>query len=443
MSIPLFAAQRSRRIARLSASINRQHLHRRLNCLQQAVEALRLEEGKTNYAPSADLTIPFALSSVVQAVGNLSSFRPRSYVRFKSPQSSPKPNFTSSQSGDHYLTPGDIGAIYDVKAAYSAGYTGAGQSIAVVGQSSIEVSDIENFQNAAGLAVKDPTQILVPDSGTAAVSSGDEAESDIDLEYSGAIGKGATIYFVYVGNNSSYSVFDSIQYAVDTRIAPIITVSYGECETELGSADYASLNSVLEQAASQGQSVVAASGDDGSTGCYGDTDLTTAQQEALAVSFPACSQYVTAMGGTEFPSSDVSSSNTRSEQEDPWIPHSVKMLRGPRDIAMTSQRLPRGLLPTGYVRVRGAGPALGTPNSCAALVTGPGVWIARHAHRAMAVYSRACRYLFLGIFRAALSSGRADRAERHTACRTLSSAGRRDGACAPILDCAHPALVFT
>jgi subtilase family serine protease len=266
--------------------------------------------GKTSFAPSGDLSVPRALASVVQSVTNLSSFRPRSYARFRAPVSAPKANFTSSQSGNHYLQPGDVSVIYDIKAAYNAGYTGTGQSIAVVGQSSIALSDIENFQNAAGLTVKDPTEVLVPDSGTAAVSSGDEAESDLDLEYSGGIAKGATIYFVYVGNNSNYSVWDSIQYAVDESIAPIISVSYGDCETDLGSTDYATLNAVLEQGAAQGQSIIVASGDDGSTGCSGDTSLTTAQQEALVVDFPASSQYATGMGGTEFPSADVSSSNT-------------------------------------------------------------------------------------------------------------------------------------
>ena len=259
--------------------------------------------GQVHYAPSKDVSVPAALSSVVLSVSNLSSFRPRPQVRFRS-------NFTSSQSGDHFLTPKDVDTIYDINKAYNDGYSGTGQSIAVVGQSEVYLSDVENFQNAAGLTVKDPTLVLVPNSGSPAVSSGDEAESDIDMEYSGGIGTGATIFLVYVGDNSNYSVWDSLNYAVDTLIAPVISISYGDCETDLGSSDYASLNSVLEQAASQGQSVIAAAGDEGSTACYGDTDLTTSQQEALAVNFPASSQYVTGMGGTEFPAADVAASNT-------------------------------------------------------------------------------------------------------------------------------------
>ena len=266
----------------------------------------------TNFGPSTDISVPRALSTVVQGVSNLSSFRPKPRVKFKTGQraSAVSPDFTSSQSGDHFLTPDDVATIYDINPAYSAGYTGSGEAIAVVGQSAVDVSDIENFQKAAGFPVKDPTDVLVPSSGSSTYyTGGDEAESDLDLEYTSTIAKGATIYFVYTGNNQNYGVFDSLEYAIDTKLAPIISVSYGECETALGSSDYSTYNGILEQAAAQGQTVTAASGDSGSTDCYEETTLTTSEREALAVDFPASSQYVTGLGGTEFPSSDVSSTN--------------------------------------------------------------------------------------------------------------------------------------
>ncbi|WP_254061550.1 protease pro-enzyme activation domain-containing protein [Granulicella sp. L60] len=265
---------------------------------------------ETHFAPSTDITVPSALASVVQTVTNLSSFRPKPRVRYARPQASSTSKFTSSQSGSYYLTPSDVVTIYDIKPAYNSGYTGEGQTIAIVGQSSIVQADITNFQNAAGLPVKDVTMVLVPNSGTSTVYSGDESESDLDVEYSGAIAKGASIYFVYVGSNQNTSVWDSIQYAVDSRIAPVISTSYGECETEMSSTDYSTYNGILAQAASQGQSVVSAAGDDGSTDCYEDTSLSATQREALAVDFPASSQYVTAMGGTEFPAADVAAGNS-------------------------------------------------------------------------------------------------------------------------------------
>src|SRR5213080_1981843 len=266
--------------------------------------------GETHFAPSRDVSVPAALSSVVQTVTNLSSFRPKSHISGRGPRRVVSPDFTSSQSGNHFLTPKDVATIYDINPAYKAGYNGAGQSIAVVGQSAIVLSDIEHFQTAAGFAVKDPTLVLVPNTGTATIRSGDESESDLDLEYTSTIANGATIYFVYVGNNANNNVFDSIQFAVTHKTAPLISVSYGRCETALGSSEYSSLNAILAQAASQGQSVIVASGDSGSTDCYGDPLVSSAQQQALAVDFPASSQYVTAMGGTEFPLADVASTNT-------------------------------------------------------------------------------------------------------------------------------------
>lgn len=264
----------------------------------------------THFAPSADLTIPAALASSVQAVENLSSYRPHPHVRVATPRATPK--FTSAQTAGNYLSPADIATIYDISPATSAGYTGTGETIIVVGQSAIVTTDLTNFQTAAGLPAKLPTQILMPGTGKSTVNPGggtDEVESDLDLEYSNAIAPGATIDFVYTGSNTNYGVFDALQYAVDNQTtypASIISTSYGECEPALGSQEYVVLNAILEQAASQGQTVIAAAGDDGSTDCnteYSTSD--TADNEQLAVDFPGSSQYVTAMGGTEFPVADI------------------------------------------------------------------------------------------------------------------------------------------
>ena len=262
--------------------------------------------GKREYAPSTDLSLPSALAPVVQNVTNLSTFRPK--PRFRRP----KANFTSSQSGHTFLTPKDVATIYHVTPAYTAGLTGTGQAIAVVGQTSVSLADVENFEAAAGLATKDPKLVFVPGSGNVAEFPGDESESDLDLEYSGGMAPGATIFFVYVGDSANFSVFDSFSYAIDNDIAPIISDSYGICETALGSAGFSQLNGVLAQGAAQGQSIIVPSGDNGSPDCQGVNGLTTAQQQAIAVDFPASSQYVTAMGGTEFLSADVCNSSTCS-----------------------------------------------------------------------------------------------------------------------------------
>lgn len=251
--------------------------------------------GVRHFAPSTQLSVPAAIAPTVLAIRNLNDFRPSAHAIYRK---NVRPNFTSGQTGAVFFAPGDITTVYNIKPVYSGGYNGTGQKIAVVGQSAVQMSDIENFQNAAALTVKDPTTMLVPGTGSSTLSSGDESESDIDLEWTGAIAPGADIVFVYTGSNVNYSAFDAIQYAVDQKLAPIISSSYGECEAYL---DGFSLESAFQQAATQGQTVMAASGDGGSTDCFigaGTGKPPLSEQQALAVDYPASSPYVTGMGGT-------------------------------------------------------------------------------------------------------------------------------------------------
>jgi subtilase family serine protease len=284
---------RSRNMIRFSGTVNQveQAFSTQMHYYQSG--------GARHFAPSTALSVPAALAPVVAGLRNLDNFRPR-------PQHIvPRAAFTSGQSGSVFFAPGDIATVYDVTPLYSASINGTGQSIAVAGQSAIQVTDIENFQSASGLTKKDPTLVLVPGTGDSTVqATGDEGESDLDVEWSGAMAPGANVVFVYTGSNNSFGVFDSVQYAVDELIAPIISLSYASCETELDTASLGILEAVMSQAASQGQSIITASGDQGSTACSGDTRLTTAQQEAVAVNYPASSAYVTGMGGTEITASD-------------------------------------------------------------------------------------------------------------------------------------------
>lgn len=270
--------------------------------------------GAKHFAPSTALSVPSALAGVVGGVRNLDDFRPKAHVVANRTRGV-KPSFTSSVSGSVFFAPGDITTVYDVKPMYQAGFTGTGQSITVIGQSAVALSDLEAFQNAASLTVKDPTQILMPGTGSAQIFTGDEVESDLDLEWSGAMAPGATIYFVYTGSNTNYGAFDALVYAIDNQIGTIVSSSYGECEADLGGQ---TLETTLEQASTQGQTVVSASGDSGSTDCFVGNNITNPSlsvQETLAVDYPASSPYVTGIGGTEI---STSSSSYVTPGDDYW-----------------------------------------------------------------------------------------------------------------------------
>ena len=249
--------------------------------------------GEAHFANATDPQLPKALEGTAEGVRGLHNFLPKPHIR------SSKPHFTSSISGDTYLTPADWTKIYDVNALYNAGVDGTGVTIAIVGQSDVNASDLANFRAAAGLSAKTITTIIPPNDKDPGLqfTSGDEGESDLDLEWSNAIAKNADILFITADSNPDNGVEDSIVYAIDNNVAPILSTSYGLCEPEMATADFNAEQTLFAQANSQGMTIMAAAGDDGAADCDSGTNETVAAL-GLAVDFPASSQYVTGIGGT-------------------------------------------------------------------------------------------------------------------------------------------------
>ncbi len=75
----------------------------------------------------------------------------------------------------------------------------------------------------------------------------------------------------------------------------MISTSWGECEALAGGSGgtQGAYTCVFKMAASQGQTILSASGDSGAEGCYA-TDSSTADE----VDYPASDPAVTAVGGT-------------------------------------------------------------------------------------------------------------------------------------------------
>ena len=238
-------------------------------------------DGKTHFANATEPSIPQALAGIVDGLHGLDDFHPR-------PPRNKKivPDLTSS-SGSHYLAPDDLATIYDITALYKAGYDGTGQKLVIAGQTDINLADLRGFRITFGLVAKDPQLVLYgPDPG---VSPGDQVESDLDLEWSGAVARNATIIFVY-----SQDVFESVQYAIDQNLAPVISLSYGECELGVS----ASSRALVQQANAEGITWMNSSGDSGAAGC--DWGGPPTAQYGPAVSYPADLPEITAVGGAEF-----------------------------------------------------------------------------------------------------------------------------------------------
>ncbi|MGA3016108.1 MAG: protease pro-enzyme activation domain-containing protein [Bryobacteraceae bacterium] len=246
-------------------------------------------KNEKHFANATDPSVPAALADVIAGFAGLNDFHPHpTYV--KGPAlTGAAPDYTSS-SGSHYLAPDDIAAIYAIAPLYGASVPidGTGQKIAVMGQTAINLPDIATFRTRFGLSANVPLiRLYGNDPG---ISSTDLPEADIDIEWSGAVARNATIIYVYSSN-----VFTSAQYAIDQNLAPVMTYSYGSCESELSPA----YRAVAQQANAQGITWMASSGDQGAATCDLENVIPQASKGAT-VTFPADLPEITGVGGTTF-----------------------------------------------------------------------------------------------------------------------------------------------
>jgi uncharacterized protein (TIGR03437 family) len=257
--------------------------------------------GETHYANASSPSVPAAMSKVVAAIRGLHDFRMKPNIQKVVALGGPThetPAYTSSSSGDHYLAPGDFATIFNLTPLYNSGIDGSGQKIVIVGQSQIDTSHLSTFTSYFGMNSVALQTVLVPDKQSPGYSVIDAQESDLDLQWSAAVARGASLIFVY-----SYDVFDAVQYAIDQNLAPVISMSYGECEESDTRSDATSIRTWAKQANAQGITWVAASGDSGAAGCYessGGPFGPASSSMALAVELPASVPEVTAVGGTTF-----------------------------------------------------------------------------------------------------------------------------------------------
>ncbi|MGO9260974.1 MAG: protease pro-enzyme activation domain-containing protein [Bryobacteraceae bacterium] len=244
-----------------------------------------LVNGKLHFANATGPSVPAAFAGVVAGIYGLHDFHPQPLVLPALAGAMPAANV----GGAHYLVPDDFATIFDLDPLYTAGFDGAGQSIAVAGQTAINLSDISTFRSQFKLPAAVPQLVLLGKS-PGNLGGLELAEADLDIEWSGAVARNANIVFVYSGD-----VFTSAQYAIDQNLAPVLTFSFEACEQ----SSPAALRYVAQQANAQGITWMAASGDAGTATCddvYG--SATPQSSLGPSATFPADFPEITAVGGT-------------------------------------------------------------------------------------------------------------------------------------------------
>jgi subtilase family serine protease len=205
---------------------------------------------------------------------------------------------TGATSGPGF-TPNQYQTAYGYAPLQAAGVQGQGERVALIEIDGFRYSDLRAFSNCFGLATPAVNSYGVGVSKALAPAG----ESTLDLEVLDAAAPRLKAIDVYETHPEAVDVLRALTSPLQNpgRKPDVISASLGACESQtlvaLGVAGLRSIEGSLAVAAASGISVLASSGDAGSSSC-----LTRAGEPIpqLAVSFPASSPFVTAVGGTNF-----------------------------------------------------------------------------------------------------------------------------------------------
>jgi trimeric autotransporter adhesin len=286
--------------------------------------------GETHYANANDPQIPAALAPVIGGFTSLNNFRPKSNLQkigettYNPATGRAKSLWTIGsgtfdyQSYNFVISPGDFAVQYDLNPLYSQGINGSGQTIAIINDSNINIDLVNQFRTLFGLPAN-PPQVIVDgnDPGVDGINNPDgpnysSSEAYLDVEWSGAVAPNATVNLVIAADTALESgLILAAEHAVYGNIAPVLSLSFGNCEFFLGASN-AFINDLWEQAAAQGQTVMVSTGDDGAAGCDDGTDYAVNGQ---AVNGFASTPYDVAVGGTDFQYSSYSQGDSAIDSQ--------------------------------------------------------------------------------------------------------------------------------
>jgi subtilase family serine protease len=222
-----------------------------------------------------------------------STAAPTATTATSGPQACSQANNVGGQDGGY--TDNQLATAYGFTGLYHAGDDGAGTTVAIYELQPDNASDIAAFESCYGIST--PISYVSVDGGAGRGAGSDEAAFDIENLIGFA--PGAKV-LVYQGPNAQTGApgsgpYDTFAAIVNQDRAQVVSVSWGGCEAQLGRANARAENTLFQQATVQGQTIVAADGDNGAQDC---NSRTGPDYNRLSVDDPAAQPYVTGVGGT-------------------------------------------------------------------------------------------------------------------------------------------------
>jgi subtilase family serine protease len=264
-------------------------------------------KGQAHIANMSDPQIPVALASTLAGVVSLNDFRPH-------PTLQARVNYTYScgtNCNEYAVVPADLWTIYNFNPAFAAGYSGQGQTIVVVEDSDVyTAADWNTFRSVLGLASAYPlgslAQVNPPSSPTNNCAdpgvnpNGDDGEAATDVEWASAGAPSAAIELASCSDTeTNFGGFIALANLLNASGTPppIVSISYGASESLIGAGGNAYINSLYQQAVTEGVSVFVSSGDEGAASSDAGEDYA---QNGITVSAFTSTPYNVSVGGTDF-----------------------------------------------------------------------------------------------------------------------------------------------
>src|SRR5690242_9025022 len=286
------------------------------------------------------LGLIFALAAALKPPGTVSSqtgttaalFQPAVVeLQFLDSSTTPPSEADCFAVGRRCFTPGAMQNSYNVGPLYAAGLTGRGKTIAVIDSfgSATIANDLNVFSTAFGLphlcgeagvtcTPGMPTFTILqvqgspppnpppPNNGTGQENHNLWAiEVSLDVEWAHAIAPEANIILVttptaeVLGVQGFPQMMNAVQYVVDHHLADVISMSLGAGEgTFSGKASLLNLRHALIDAAANHVTVLASSGDGGTSNVLKTPTKNPNLIPYPSVEWPASDPLVTAVGGT-------------------------------------------------------------------------------------------------------------------------------------------------
>ncbi|WP_084182724.1 S53 family peptidase [Nevskia soli] len=234
------------------------------------------------FANKADVSIPDALNGLVTAVLGLQN------ADLAQPMIEYPAAATQASTAGH--VPTAFAAIYNATSVATGSATDIG--IVTDGNLTQTVADLRTFESQNGLT---PVNLVFRPAEINGTDTSGLDEWDLDSQSStGIAGTVKDIYFYNAASLGDADLTAAYNLAVSDNKVKAVNVSLGICEKSSNSSgEMATDDLIFKSASALGITFFVSSGDGGyKTGCSGHTGL------VKAVSYPASSPYVVAVGGT-------------------------------------------------------------------------------------------------------------------------------------------------